>query len=64
MLAVFNNAVARPSTVLKSNYNEVSTAFFQHVNNVLNGEESAKDAVTEIERTAKRFLPSRSSTPA
>ncbi|HYY28105.1 MAG TPA: ABC transporter substrate-binding protein [Chthoniobacterales bacterium] len=58
MLEVFNNAVARPSTVLKTNYNEVSTAFFQHVNNVLNGEESAKDAVAEIERTAKRFLPS------
>jgi trehalose/maltose transport system substrate-binding protein len=57
MLEVFNNAVARPSTVLKANYNEVSTAFFQHVNNVLNGEESANDAVTEIERTAKRFLP-------
>ena len=58
MLEVLNNAVARPSTVLKSNYNEVSTAFFQHVNNVLNGEESAKNAVAEIERTAKRFLPS------
>ena len=57
MLEVLNNAVARPSTVLKANYNEVSTAFFQHVNYVLNGEESAKDAVSEIERTAKRFLP-------
>lgn len=58
MLEVFNNAVARPSTVLKANYNEVSTAFFQHVNKVLNGEESSKDAVSAIERTAKRFLRS------
>jgi trehalose/maltose transport system substrate-binding protein len=56
MLEVFDNAVARPSTVLKANYNEVSTAFFQHVNYVLNGDESAKAAVSEIERTAKRFL--------
>ena len=56
MLEVFNNAVARPSTALKANYNEVSTAFFQHVNNVLNAEESSKDAVSEIERSAKRFL--------
>lgn len=57
MLGVFENAVARPSTVLQANYNEVSTAFFQHVNNVLNGNESAKVAVSEIERTAKRVLP-------
>jgi trehalose/maltose transport system substrate-binding protein len=64
MPEVFNNAVARPSNVLKANYNEVSTAFFQHINNVLNGEDSAKDAVAEIERTAKRFLPSRSESPA
>jgi trehalose/maltose transport system substrate-binding protein len=58
MLEVFNNAVARPSTVLKANYNEVSTAFFQHLNKILNGEESSKDAVSAIERTAKRFLRS------
>ncbi|MGA8657604.1 MAG: ABC transporter substrate-binding protein [Chthoniobacterales bacterium] len=56
MLEVFDNAVARPSTLLKANYNEVSTAFFQHVNNVLNGQESSQSAVVEIERTAKRFL--------
>lgn len=58
MLEVLKNAVARPSTVLKANYNEVSTAFFQHVNYVLNGEESSTKAVSEIERTAKRFLTS------
>jgi trehalose/maltose transport system substrate-binding protein len=64
MLDVFNDAVARPSTVLTSNYNEVSTAFFQHVNNVLSGQESAQSAVAEIERTAKRFLPATSKASA
>jgi trehalose/maltose transport system substrate-binding protein len=62
MLTVFENAVARPSTVLKANYDEVSTAFFQHVNDVLNGEQPAKAAVSEIERTAKRFLPQKALT--
>jgi trehalose/maltose transport system substrate-binding protein len=37
LLDVCENAVARPSTVLKANYNEDSTAFLEHVNNVLSG---------------------------
>jgi trehalose/maltose transport system substrate-binding protein len=45
MLDVFNNAVARPSTVTGADYNQLSTAFFQNVNNVLTGVESGKDAV-------------------
>jgi trehalose/maltose transport system substrate-binding protein len=34
---VFENAVARPSTVTGVDYNKVSTAFFQTTNQILNG---------------------------
>jgi trehalose/maltose transport system substrate-binding protein len=56
MLDVFNNAVARPSTVTGTDYNQVSTAFFQNVNKVLAGGESGKDAVSQIERACKRVM--------
>ena len=35
---VFENAVARPSTVTGANYNKVSTIFFQITNQILNGQ--------------------------
>lgn len=57
MREVLDNAVARPSTVLKTNYNEVSAAVYQNVNEVLNGAKASKDAVSEIARTTRRFLP-------
>jgi len=50
------NAVARPSTVTGVNYNQVATAIFQNVNKVLRGAESAHDAVSQIERVAKRSV--------
>jgi trehalose/maltose transport system substrate-binding protein len=53
---VFNNAVARPSTVTGADYNQLSTAFFQNVNNVLNGTELGKDAVVRVEEVAKRIV--------
>ena len=56
MLNVFNNAVARPSTVTGSDYNELSTAFFQNVNKVLTGAESGKDAVVQVEQVAKSIV--------
>jgi trehalose/maltose transport system substrate-binding protein len=56
MVNVFNNAVARPSTVTGADYNQLSTAFFQNVNSVLNGGESAQAAVSEVEKVAKRIL--------
>src|SRR6516162_10678272 len=49
MLDVLNNALARPSTVTGADYNQLSTAFFQNVNKVLTGAESAKDAVAQVE---------------
>ena len=56
MLDVFNNAVARPSTVTGADYNQLSTAFFQNANEVLTGAESGKDAVVKVEGVAKRIL--------
>jgi trehalose/maltose transport system substrate-binding protein len=56
MLDVFNNAIARPSTVTGADYNQLSTAFFQNVNKVLTGAESGKDAVVQVEQVAKRIL--------
>ena len=55
MLEVFNNAVARPSTATGADYNQVSTAFFQNVNKVLTGAESAQEAVSQVEKVAKRI---------
>jgi trehalose/maltose transport system substrate-binding protein len=57
MLNVFNNAVARPSTVTGgADYNQLSTAFFQNVNKVLTGAKSGKDAVIQVETVAKRIV--------
>jgi len=46
---VFTNAVARPSTATAPNYNEVSTAFFNAVHDVLTGRENATDAMALLE---------------
>jgi trehalose/maltose transport system substrate-binding protein len=56
MLNVFNNAVARPSTVTGADYNQLSTAFSENVNKVLTGTESGKDAVLEVEKVAKSIV--------
>jgi trehalose/maltose transport system substrate-binding protein len=53
---VFNNAVARPSTVTDADYNQLSTSLFQNVNKVLTGDESAQGAVSQVEKVAKRLL--------
>src|SRR6202047_3866497 len=53
---ILNNAIARPSTVTKADYNQVSTSFFQSVNKVLSGGESAQQAVADVERVAKRIV--------
>jgi trehalose/maltose transport system substrate-binding protein len=56
MVDVFKNAVARPSTVTGADYNQISTSFFQNVNKVLTGGESAKEAVEQIEKVGKRIV--------
>jgi trehalose/maltose transport system substrate-binding protein len=57
VLDIVTNAVARPSTVTGADYSQVSTAVSQNVNKVLSGDESAKDAVSQIKRVAKRIVP-------
>ena len=56
MLDVFNNAVARPSTVTGADYDQMSTAIFQNVNKVLTGAESGKDAVAQVGQVAKSIV--------
>jgi len=56
MLEVLKNAVARPSTVTGADYNQLSTAFFQNVNKMLSGGESAQDAVQQVEKVGKRLV--------
>ena len=53
---ILNNAIARPSTVTGADYNQVSTAFFQAVNKVLTGGQPAQQAVSDVERVAKRIV--------
>jgi trehalose/maltose transport system substrate-binding protein len=53
---VLKNAVARPSTVTGADYNQLSTAFFQNVNKMLSGGQSAKDTVQQVEKVAKRLV--------
>jgi trehalose/maltose transport system substrate-binding protein len=55
-LPVLQNAVARPSTVTGVDYNQVSTSFFQNVNQVLSGTKSAQQAVAAVESVAKRVV--------
>ncbi|HZC59058.1 MAG TPA: hypothetical protein VE154_03620, partial [Chthoniobacterales bacterium] len=55
-LPVLENAVARPSTVTGADYNQLSTSFFQNVNQVLTGTRSAQQAVSAVETVAKRIL--------
>jgi trehalose/maltose transport system substrate-binding protein len=56
ILPVLENAVARPSTVTGADYNQVSTSFFQNVNKVLTNGATAQEAVSAIEKVAKRIV--------
>jgi len=57
MADVLTNVVTRPSTVTGAYYNRVSSGLFENVNKVLSREESAKHAVSQIERVAKGVVP-------
>jgi ABC-type glycerol-3-phosphate transport system substrate-binding protein len=52
---IFFYRTDRPSTVTGADYNQLSTALFQNVNEVLTGAESGKEAVAQVER-AKRIV--------
>jgi trehalose/maltose transport system substrate-binding protein len=57
LLPVFTNAVARPSTILKADYNQFATLFFNNLNQLLNGEKFSEDALRAIATGARRFVP-------
>ena len=57
LLPVFTNAVARPSTILRANYNQFATLFFNNLNQMLNDQKSPEDALQAIATRAKRFVP-------
>ncbi|HUZ17364.1 MAG TPA: ABC transporter substrate-binding protein, partial [Spirochaetia bacterium] len=48
LLPVFENAIARPSTTTKGKYNQVSSAFWTSVHNVLTGQEKAAPALQAL----------------
>ena len=57
LLAVFSGgAVARPSTVSADLYNDVSTAYFTAVNQILTGQKDSKTAVAELETKLQSIL--------
>ena len=41
---------------LVADYNQISTAFFQNVNEVLTGGKAAQNAVSDVEKVAKRIM--------
>ena len=53
---VFLQAVPRPSAPTKQDYNEVSTLFFSAVHSVLTGDESAADALADLEMDLEDLL--------
>ncbi|HXO96504.1 MAG TPA: ABC transporter substrate-binding protein [Chthoniobacterales bacterium] len=55
MLPSLENAVARPSTPLKDNYNQFSAEVAQNIEEFLEGEQSAETTVGKIEQIAKRL---------
>ena len=55
MLPSLENAVARPSTPLKDNYNQFSAEVAQNIEEFLEGEQSAETAIGKIEQIAKQL---------
>ncbi|MFW5833329.1 MAG: ABC transporter substrate-binding protein [Pseudomonadota bacterium] len=51
----FVNAVARPSGVTGTRYNQVSTEFWNAVHRVLSGEATAEDSLADLERRLQRL---------
>lgn len=54
-MTAFDESVSRPSAVTGGDYNQVSTAFYTAVHSVLSGEESASEALTQLEGDLERI---------
>ncbi|WP_428023516.1 ABC transporter substrate-binding protein [Arcobacter sp.] len=52
---IFLNAVPRPSAPTKKAYNEVSKEFYTAVNNILSGNVSTKQGLSDLEKKLKRI---------
>ncbi len=55
LFATFTSAVARPSGVTGTRYNQVSTEFWNAVHNTLNGSATAADSLAQLERRLARL---------
>jgi trehalose/maltose transport system substrate-binding protein len=55
MKEILASAVARPSTVTGSKYNQVSSEFFNAVHAVLSGSKSAEQSLADLESSLKRL---------
>ena len=55
LLSTFTNAVARPSRVTGSKYNQVSSEFWNAVHEVLSGKSQAEESVAKLEKTLTRL---------
>lgn len=54
-MTAFDESVSRPSAVTGGDYNQVSTAFYTAVHAVLSGEDSATDALAQLESDLGRI---------
>ncbi|MGO4571491.1 ABC transporter substrate-binding protein [Microvirga sp. 2TAF3] len=54
LLDVFTNAIARPASVTRDNYNKVSTEFFNNVHEVLSKRAQPEQALSRLDRDLKR----------
>lgn len=57
MLPTFSSAVARPSTVTGTKYNQVSNQFWNAAHDVLSGTSSASDALARLAASLQRLAP-------
>ncbi|TCP08464.1 carbohydrate ABC transporter substrate-binding protein (CUT1 family) [Crenobacter luteus] len=57
LYTTFSSAVARPSSVTASKYNQVSNQFWNASHDVLSGKSDAKSALARLEFSLKRLAP-------
>jgi len=55
LLSTFTNAVARPSRVTGSKYNQVSSEFWNAVHETLSGKSQAEESLAKLEKTLTRL---------
>jgi trehalose/maltose transport system substrate-binding protein len=56
LLPILENAVARPSTVMKDNYEEFSTGVSRNMEKFLQGEQTIESTISNIQQEAKQLM--------